>query len=676
MFELTGVEKRHGDSLAVAVASWRAEAGEAWLLAGPSGSSKSTVLHLIAALTQPTAGRIVVANQGPRDARSRRTRPVARAHDRARAATAAPDRRGERRGQPAARAALASAERDDAHPRAARGGAGGRPRAPVAGRALAGQAQRVAVARAVVNRPAVLLADEPTAALDDDEHAAVALELLRAQAIESGATLVVASHDARVKPLLPARSRSPRTCARGGGRRDAVGLAFAYARRRPLATTLVVALAAIGIAIATLTLIVSSEIEGRLARDARGIDLVVGAKGSPLQLVLAGAYHADVPPGNIPYASLAALRANPNRERHPARDGRQLPRVPHRRHRAGARRALRRDARVRRDVRPADAGSDRQRGGRATGLAVSAAFAGAHGLAEGGGARGQKRTRSSACWCRPGRRRPAGADPGGKRLGRATFIIRRARARRTRGWPAPPRPKGGGEAIAPDGHAKARNGRAANGNGHAKPRDGHAGNGDGRAKSGSGAAGAGEPDRELTMILVRYASPIAAASLPREINQSSALVAASPAYETARLFTVFGVGLDLVRAFAAILVGASVLLLFVALAQALEERRYDLAILRALGARRRDVVWVLMAESVSLAAAGAVLGLALGHLAAATIGSWLPAAAPRRRGMALRACRRRRRGSRDRRRYTCRVLASVARIAARCRGDAGGRLKP
>jgi putative ABC transport system ATP-binding protein len=65
-----------------------------------------------------------------------------------------------------------------------------------------GQAQRVAIARAVVNRPSVLLADEPTAALDD-EHAAAALELLRAQAIEAGATLVVASHDARVKPLLP-----------------------------------------------------------------------------------------------------------------------------------------------------------------------------------------------------------------------------------------------------------------------------------------------------------------------------------------------------------------------------------------------------------------------------------------------------------------------------------------
>ena len=119
---------------------------------------------------------------------------------------------------------------------------------------------------------------------------------------------------------------------------------------------------------------------------------------------------------------------------------------------------------------------------------------------------------------------------------------------------------------------------------HAKPRDGQAGNGDGRARTAA-ALPRRAADRELTMILVRYASPLAAASLPREINQSSALVAASPAYETARLFTVFGVGLDLVRAFAVLLVGASVLLLFVALAQALEERRYDLAILRALGAR-------------------------------------------------------------------------------------------
>ena len=394
------------------------------------------------------------------------------------------------------------------------------------------------------------------------------------------------------------------------------GLAFAYARRRPLATALVVALAAIGIAIATLTLIVSSEIEGRLARDARGIDLVVGAKGSPLQLVLAGVYHADVPPGNVPYASLASLRANPKvASAIPLAMGDSF---------RGYRIVGTEPALVEHYGATLESGAmfDKPMQAvigatwpRATGLAVGAAFAGAHGLAEGGGEHAAEPYR--------GRRR-AGAD---RRLVDRMVLTPvesvwdvhdvhhregdgAANAKGASALAA----EGGGHAMSPDGHAK--------------PRNGQAGNGDGRAKNGSGAAGAGEPDRELTMILVRYASPVAAASLPREINQSSALVAASPAYETARLFTVFGVGLDLVRAFAAILVGASVLLLFVALAQALEERRYDLAILRALGARRRDLVWVLVAESVSLAAAGAVLGVALGHLAAATIGSWLPAAAP------------------------------------------------
>ncbi len=408
------------------------------------------------------------------------------------------------------------------------------------------------------------------------------------------------------------------------------GLAFAYARRRPLATTLVVALAAIGIAIATLTLIVSSEIDGRLARDARGIDLVVGAKGSPLQLVLAGVYHADVPPGNVPYASLAALRSNPKvASAIPLAMGdsfrgfRIVGTEPVLVEHYGA--TLASGAMFDQPMQ-AVIGSDVAR---ATGLAVGAAFAGAHGLSEGGG------EHAAEAYEVVGVLAPTGGvvdrlvltpvesvwdvHDGHHREGNGAANAKVAGA---------PAAEGRGHAIAPDGHTKARNGQAGNGDGRAKARNGQAGNGDGRAKMDGGAARAAEPDRELTMILVRYASPIAAASLPREINQSSALVAASPAYETARLFTVFGVGLDLVRAFAAVLVGASVLLLFVALAQALEERRYDLAILRALGARRRDLIWVLMAESVSLAAAGAVLGLALGHLAAATIGSWLPAAAP------------------------------------------------
>lgn len=65
-----------------------------------------------------------------------------------------------------------------------------------------GQAQRVALARAVLLSPQVILADEPTASLDD-VAAREALALLQASARRCGATLVIATHDARVVQALP-----------------------------------------------------------------------------------------------------------------------------------------------------------------------------------------------------------------------------------------------------------------------------------------------------------------------------------------------------------------------------------------------------------------------------------------------------------------------------------------
>jgi putative ABC transport system ATP-binding protein len=67
-----------------------------------------------------------------------------------------------------------------------------------------GQAQRVAVARAVVNKPALLVADEPTSNLDD-ARCTQALELLQSQASACGATLVIATHDQRITARVPNR---------------------------------------------------------------------------------------------------------------------------------------------------------------------------------------------------------------------------------------------------------------------------------------------------------------------------------------------------------------------------------------------------------------------------------------------------------------------------------------
>jgi len=75
-----------------------------------------------------------------------------------------------------------------------------------------------------------------------------------------------------------------------------VRIAYAYARRSPLATLLNLLLLTLGVATITLLLLLTTALDERLKRDAAAIDLVVGAKGSPLQLVLAGVYHVDREP--------------------------------------------------------------------------------------------------------------------------------------------------------------------------------------------------------------------------------------------------------------------------------------------------------------------------------------------------------------------------------------------
>jgi putative ABC transport system permease protein len=111
--------------------------------------------------------------------------------------------------------------------------------------------------------------------------------------------------------------------------------------------------------------------------------------------------------------------------------------------------------------------------------------------------------------------------------------------------------------------------------------------------------------------------------LPRQINSKSELQAASPAYETARLFRIIGVGVEALRAFALILIVAAGLSVFIALYNALEERRYDLAVMRTLGASPRRLFGLLMLEGVVLALLGALLGLLVGHGLAAALGVWL-----------------------------------------------------
>src|SRR5687767_5841479 len=345
-------------------------------------------------------------------------------------------------------------------------------------------------------------------------------------------------------------------------------LSASYLRARPLNTALSLILLALGVGTIVLLILVVSQLEERMHRDARGIDLVVGAKGSPMQLILSGIYHVDAPTGNIPLSAARALEKHRFIKKSiplalgDSWKGYRIVGAPRQypEHYGAELRSGRFHEKPMEAVLGADVAAR-------TGVGVGATFTGAHGVG------GEGTEHADAPYTVVGI------------LEKTNSVLDRLVLTSIESvWQV---------------HEE-----------HQGPED-------------AADRKALEEAREVTVLLVQYASPLAAASLPRQINSQSELQAASPAYETARLFSIVGVGVEALRAFAAILILAAALSVFIALYTALEERRYDLAVMRALGASPARLFGLLMAEGVVLALLGALIGLGLGHVLASVFGVWL-----------------------------------------------------
>jgi len=188
VFSLKAVRHRYGAREVLRLERFEASQGEKWLVLGPSGSGKSTLLHILAGLLRPTEGSVEVA------------RPIGIVPQKLHLIRSLDVEQNLLLAQ-----YLAGAKQEPARAAQVLAGVALADRAHARPHQLShGQAQRVAVARAVMNRPRLLIADEPTSNLDD-AHCAAALDLLEAQAAECGATLVVATHDARAKPRFERR---------------------------------------------------------------------------------------------------------------------------------------------------------------------------------------------------------------------------------------------------------------------------------------------------------------------------------------------------------------------------------------------------------------------------------------------------------------------------------------
>jgi putative ABC transport system permease protein len=115
---------------------------------------------------------------------------------------------------------------------------------------------------------------------------------------------------------------------------------------------------------------------------------------------------------------------------------------------------------------------------------------------------------------------------------------------------------------------------------------------------------------------------MAAMSFPRYINTSTEMQAAAPALEITRLLNMLGLGTDVLRAFAGVLLLTAGLSVFIALWSAVRERTGDLALLRMLGAPPRRVAALLLCEALWMGVLASILGLLLGQAFAAGLG-WM-----------------------------------------------------
>ncbi|HEY0847713.1 MAG TPA: FtsX-like permease family protein [Noviherbaspirillum sp.] len=353
---------------------------------------------------------------------------------------------------------------------------------------------------------------------------------------------------------------------------NALTLALKSLRHKPLSTAINLMLMAVGIAMMTFVLSASQQLEEHALRDAQGIDLVVGAKGSPLQLILSSVYHIDIPTGNIPLAAQAQLQQNRMVKKviplalGDSYNGFRIVGTTsdYIAHYNGTLAAGKMFAAPMQVVLGAQV-AEKSR------LTIGSQFTGAHGISGGGDAHGD------APFSVVGILKPTG-----------TVLDRLVLTSVESVWYVHEVAHG----IDPnDEEEKA----------------------------------AMDEERELTALLVQYATPLAAAMMPRAINSQSELQAAQPAFESAKLFRMLGVGVDVLRAIALIMLVSAALSMLAALYNALEERRADMAILRTLGAPPVKLFLLLLAEGLSLALAGAVLGWLAGHGAVEGVGRLLSA---------------------------------------------------
>ncbi len=347
-----------------------------------------------------------------------------------------------------------------------------------------------------------------------------------------------------------------------------IRLVWSYLKTKPLSTGLTIFLLSLGISVITILLLFSRQMEEKISATTKGIDLVVGAKGSPLQLILCNIFHVDFPTGNIKLVEAERL-------------------AKHRLVKTVIPLALGDSYQNFRIVGTNHSYADLYQAEIETGtwwnadlevtvgaiaakvskLKVGDSFASAHGLVKDGHAH------EESLYIVKGILKPSNSIVDNlifTNIGSVWKVHEESKKLQPANLTHP-------SAIVPS-------------------------------------VSEGDSTREITSLLIKFRNPLAVIQLPRFINTQTKMQAASPAFETARLFSILGVGVKAMMGFAYVLIFISGLSIFIALYNSLKERKYDLAIMRSMGASRGKLFFVTILEGTTLTVLGSLLGITLGHV--------------------------------------------------------------
>ena len=340
---------------------------------------------------------------------------------------------------------------------------------------------------------------------------------------------------------------------------------------KPLSSVLNIILIAFGTGILTILLLASKQISDKLENNSKDIDLVVGAKGSPLQLILSSIYYIDFPTGNIPLKEAQELARRPfvkkavplalgdnyNGVRIVGTDSNFV----------GIYKLKVKEGKFwQRDFETTIGSSvaENQK------LKIGDTFYGAHGLT------GSTDVHKTHAYKVAGILTPQGNVTDNLILTNISSV-----------WKM---------------------------HDHEEEEHDH----DSKHKEKEAPE---IQNKEITSLLIQYRSPMSVVMFPRMVNESTNMQAASPAQESTRLFSLIGVGVDTLQWFALLIMFIAAISVFINLYNSLKERSYDLAIMRTLGASRAKLFLIVIAEGIMLTLAGTIIGIALGHLALEFIGS-------------------------------------------------------